>query len=156
MSFAREHIIFSSLINKHLNLITPLVSGQSSTHCLLSLVPNSLSQPQRRHSLPFPSFQTTPSLPPLILLPPPPTPHTSKKARHRLIRTPNLHLPKIRHRAITLFIRAHHTNFLAMLIPFCAAEHVFGGLSREIFLLVVGPVEWEGVGTGAAGEVVRS
>lgn len=102
--------------------------------------------PQRSFQHPIPLH--------LILLPPPPTPHTSKKARHRLIRTPNLHLPKIRHRAITLFIRAHDADFFSMLVAFCAAEHVFGGFARKVLFLVVGTVEREGVGAGAAGEVV--
>lgn len=41
-----------------------------------------------------------------------------------------------------------------MFVAFCAAEDVFGGFARKIFLLVVGAVERERVGTGAAGEMV--
>jgi len=96
-----------------------------------------------------------PRHPPLILLPPPPTLDTRKETRHRLIRTPNLHLTKECLHTITFLIRARRLHFLSVIVTFGASEHIFCGFVCKVFSFVVRLREREGVGAGATGEVVR-
>lgn len=94
------------------------------------------------------------SLNPSIFLPPKFTKTHLIKPRHRLIRTPNLHLEERRLQAITLRLRTLHIGLLGIIPCALAAEDVFADRLGEGLALEVAFGDDEGVRAGMAFEAV--
>jgi len=76
------------------------------------------------------------------------------KRRHRLISTPDLHLPKIRAPILTPLIGTINLGLVDVFPALCSAQHVFYFLALHLLAFVVALVEIHLVGTCAAFEAV--
>jgi len=82
------------------------------------------------------------------------TSHAPKKPRHRLIRTPNLHLMKRGFHARAVVLRTLHHRLLRIIPHLWPAENIFPLLPRVRLALVDGFRDYVFVGTGLAFQAV--